>query len=75
MSDAALFAQLENWRTKKYDPQLHSTPNGWVLLLDMTKWGMRNINEQSHDMLLRFLTAPCLTPQAAIEAALKVIQP
>lgn len=72
---ADLFKQLENWRVKGYDPQLWSAPDGWVLILDMTKWGQNQISERNHDMLLRFNTAPALTPQGAIEAALKVIQP
>jgi hypothetical protein len=73
--DSGLFAQLEIWRAKGYDPQLWSAPGGWVLILDMTKWGMRDISERNNDMLLRFNTATCATPQAAIEAALEVVQP
>lgn len=72
---ADLFAQLEAWRGRGYDPQLWAKPNGWTLLLDMTQWGQREINERSNTMLLRFVTEVCPTPQAAIEAALKVIQP
>ena len=72
---AALFAQLDAWRASGYDPQLWGTPRGWVLILDTTKWGERQISERNNDMLLRFNTEVCATPQAAIEAALKVVQP
>lgn len=75
IAEPQLFAQLEAWRAKGYDPQMWSTPGGWVLILDMTKWGQRDINEHSREMLLRFVTAPAPTPQVAIEAALQVIQP
>jgi hypothetical protein len=71
----SLFQQLEAWRQKDYDPQLHGTPDGWVLVLDMTKWGQRDIGERNSKMLLRFNTEPCDSPEAAIEAALQVVQP
>lgn len=70
-----LFRQLEAWRAKGYLPQLHSTPDGWVLVLDMTKWGMDDVGERQRDMRLRFNTAVCETPEEAIEAALRVVQP
>ncbi len=72
---SGLFSQLEAWREKGYDPQLWGTPQGWILLLDMTKWGAMDISERNHKMLLRFNTEVCPTPQGAIEAALRVIQP
>lgn len=70
-----LFAQLEAWRAKGYDPQLWGTPGGWTLVLDMTRWGQIDIGERNREMTLRFNTAVHETPEAAIEAALKVIQP
>ena len=72
---ADLFVQLEAWRARGYDPQLWGTPRGWTIVLDMTRWGLQEINERNNNMLLRFNTEVCATPQAAIEAALKVIQP
>jgi hypothetical protein len=72
---AALFAQLQAWREKGFDPQLWGNPGGWTLVLDMTHWGVRDINERNTTMLLRFNTELCATPQAAIEAALQVVQP
>lgn len=69
-----LFAQLETWREKGYHPQLWGTPSGWGLVLDMTHWGQREIGERNRDMVLRFNTAVCESPEAAIEAALQVIQ-
>lgn len=75
MSSADLFAQLEAWRTKGYDPQLWGTPDGWVLILDMTKWGQIDINERRRAMTLRFNSDVCATPDAAIESALRTIQP
>lgn len=71
-----LFNQLETWREKGYNPQLWGMHNGWGLVLDMTHSGLRDIRDpNSNEMLLRFISGVCSTPQAAIEAALKVIQP
>lgn len=70
-----LWGQLAAWRTKGYAPQLWGTPDGWVLILDMTRWGQQEIDERARSMCLRFNTGPCETPEAAVEAALKVIQP
>ncbi len=75
MSEDRLFAQLEIWRSKGYNPQLWGMVDGWGLILDMTRNGMRDISPSTHEMTLRFVTELCPTPQAAIEAALKVIQP
>jgi len=73
--DSVLWQQLDAWRAKGYDPQLWGKPNGWILILDMTRWGMRDIRPEGTEMILRFATEEVATPQAAIEAALKVIQP
>lgn len=67
--------QLQAWRERGYCPQLHGTSEGWVLALDTTKWGQMEIGERARSEALRFCTAPCETPEAAVEAALKVIQP
>ncbi len=75
MSEDRLFAQLELWRAKGYNPQLWGMVDGWGLVLDMTRSGMRDISPNTHEMSLRFVTELCHTPQAAIDAALKVIQP
>lgn len=76
MNDAHLFAQLETWRAKGYNPQLWGMSNGWGLILDMTRSGHRDIGDPgSIEMLLRFTTGIHTTPQEAIEAAMKVIQP
>lgn len=75
MTDSALFAQLQRWRAKGFDPQLWGTPDGWVVILDMTKWGMDESSPRKHTMLLRFNSNKCDTPEAAIEDTLKVIQP
>lgn len=72
---ADLFAQLQAWSAKGYDPQLWGKPNGWTLVLDMTRWGSFEVGERNNGMILRFNTELCPTPQAAIEAALKVIRP
>ena len=73
---AGLFAQLENWRIKGYNPQLWGMREGWALLIDMTRSGMQNIGDpNSTTMLLRFNTGIYATPQEAIKAALEVIQP
>ena len=73
---ADLFAQLEAWRAKGYYPQLWGMVGGWCLILDMTRSGLRDIGDPgSQEMLLRFTTGIHATPQEAIEAALKVIQP
>jgi hypothetical protein len=73
--EAALFSQLQAWREKGFDPQLWGKPDGWILVLDMTQWGGRDVGERNTQMLLRFNTEVCPTPQAAIEAALRVVQP
>ena len=70
-----LFSQLEAWRARGHDPQLYGTPDGWVLVLDTTKRGMYDVGERTSKMLLRFNTATCESPEEAIEAALRVIQP
>lgn len=70
-----LFNQLETWRANGYNPQLWGMNNGWGLVLDMTRSGMRDINPNEQGMLLRFGSGVHATPQEAIEATLKVIQP
>lgn len=75
MTPSALFAHLQSWREKGYAPQLWGTPDGWVLVLDMTQWGQRDIGARQREMILRFNSNTCDTPEAAIEDALKVIQP
>ena len=78
MGDDQLFEQLEAWRTKRYNPQLWGTNDGWVLVLDMTRSGMRDIGPNpgtGNAMIFRFNSNVCDTPKGAIIDALKVIQP
>lgn len=67
--------QLQAWRERGLAPQLHSAPDGWVIILDTTKWGQIEIDERARSETIRYCTVPCETPEAAVEAALKVIQP
>ena len=67
--------QLQAWREKGYTPQLHGTPDGWVLTLGAMDWAMERIDERAGAQRLRFSTAPRPTPEDAIEAALEVIRP
>lgn len=67
--------QLQAWRERGYAPQLHSAPDGWVLILDTTKWGQMEVNERARSETIRYCTAPCETPEVAVEAALKVVRP
>lgn len=66
---------LEAWRAKGLAPQLHSAPDGWVLIFDTTKWGQVEVSEYARAETIRYCTAPCETPEAAVEAALKMVQP
>jgi hypothetical protein len=68
-------AQLQSWRLKGLSPQLHSAPNGWVLILDTTKWGQVEIHERGASEVIRYCTAPCESPEAAIEMALRMVRP
>lgn len=51
--------QLQAWREKGLAPQLHSAPDGWVLILDTTKWGQADVSERTHTEAIRYCTAPC----------------
>ena len=70
-----LFSQLEAWRARGYDPQLYGTPDGWVLVLDTTKRGTREIGPHNTTPLLRLNTEVCESPEEAIKAAQRVVQP
>jgi len=72
MIDLQLFAQLEAWREKGYQPELLGAKDGWVVRLDTEKFSHPTMDIRCS---LRMSTEICDTPQAAIEAALKVVQP
>ena len=66
-----LFRQLQVWRERGFTPQLYGGRDGWMLTLGvMGNWPMDPATQH-----LRFATARHPTPEDAIEAALKVIQP
>ena len=73
---ARLFAQLQTWSEKGFNPLLHHGKDGWQLALDNQKWEYSDhVNDRTPKLVVRFCTDPQPTPQAAIEAALKVVQP
>jgi hypothetical protein len=72
MTDLQLFAQIEAWRGKGYQPELISGSEGWMVRLDTERYRPPMQEDRTS---LRFCTSFYPTPQAAIEAALKVVQP
>lgn len=66
--------QLQVWREKGYQPQLYSSTDGWVLRLDNVNFAYGDF-EQCRASALRYKTEVCPSIEAAVDAALEVIQP
>lgn len=64
--------QLQAWREKGYKPELIGDRDGWMLTLNTERY---EAPTQEQRMSLRFTTGVHPTPEAAIEAALGMIQP
>jgi hypothetical protein len=66
------FRQLQAWRERGYNPELLSSELGWFVRFDTERCSYPT---QELRTSLRFATGLFGTPQAAIEAALQVVQP
>lgn len=70
--------QLERWQRRGFEVALNTTASGkWYCAIATPGWFMRDPSPEraADDMSLKFVTEPCNSPQSAVEAALKVIQP